>query len=83
MIIEGMVMVSLNLEDYGVTPCSTTVYARELKKGFSVYLDADKELLAKPIWIGSTKKDYDWNTFGRILCQIKEGVNRVFTVPDD
>lgn len=71
--IAELVMVSLNLEDYGVTPCSTTVYVRELKKGFSVYLDADKELLAKPIRIGSTKKDYDWNTFGRILCQIKEG----------
>lgn len=66
-------MVSLSLDDYGVTPSSSTVYARELTKGFSVYLEADKELLPKPVRIGSTKKDYNWNIFGRILCQIKEG----------
>ena len=71
--IAELVMVSLNLEDYGITPCSSTVYVRGLKKGFSVYLDANKELLPKPVRIGSTKKDYDWQTFGRILCQIKEG----------
>jgi len=66
-------LVSLSLDDYGVTPSSSTVYARELTKGFSVYLEADKELLPKPVRIGSTKKDYNWNIFGRILCQIKEG----------
>lgn len=66
-------LVSLSLDNYGVTPSSSAVYVRELRKGFSVYLEADKELLPKPVRIGSTKKDYCWNHFGRILCQIQEG----------
>ena len=66
-------MISLSLNDYGITPCSSIVYVRELKKGFCVYLDADKELLPKPMRIGSTKKEYSWSIFGRILCQIEEG----------
>ena len=73
MIIAESVMISLNLEAYGINPCSSTAYVREDKKGFSVYLEADEELLPKPVRIGSTKKDYDWRIFGGILCQIKEG----------
>lgn len=65
-------MVSLILEAYGITPCSSTVYVREDKKGFSVYLEADEEVLLKPVRIGSTEKDYDWRIFGGILCQIRE-----------
>ena len=71
-------LASLSLIDYGLTPCSSVVEARQLKNGFSVVLDADRELLPRPIRIGATKKDYSWRIFGEILCRIQEG----FIVPE-
>ena len=73
------VYASLSLEDYGVVPFSQSIEARVLKnKGFSVVITADPELEPRPRRIGYTKKDYDWRTFGKVLCQIEDG----FITPD-